>query len=55
MQTHVMMCTDMKLESGSSALTNAFIHRVERSLMARSKNNAQREAIRRFKESAGAV
>jgi len=51
------MCTDMKLESGSSALTNAFIHRVERSLMARSKNNAKPEvrAIRRFEEKVGAI
>jgi hypothetical protein len=45
----------MKLESGSSALTNAFIHRVERSLMARSKNNAKPEAIRRFEEKVGAI
>ena len=49
------MCADMKLESGNSALTNSFIHRVERSLMIRTQNNAMRDALRHFKESTGAL
>ena len=50
-----VISADMKLESGNSALTNSFIHRVERSLMIRAENNAMRDALRHFKESAGAL
>lgn len=43
----------MRLESGSSALTNTYIHRVESTSLIRTKVAAEKESVRLWKETAG--
>ena len=45
--------SDMKLESGSSALTNTYIARAELTNIVRFKAGAERDILRQYKEDSG--
>jgi hypothetical protein len=47
------MKSDMKLESGSSALTNTYIARAELTNIVRFKAGAERDILRQHKEDSG--